>query len=857
MSLWIALSVQSELHHKESAASKPVEHLVDNAEFAAIKAELAKVKISLEGKRGEATEAHRTNTLLTNTLTEVKSKAQRLLVENFYVATRSAGLLDSYEEQITQVIQGTRSANMAYLPVLDEPKGIVDESALSPGPDWWGRPRKSKYALKHKPDEWTGENAWEKTTRWNKIRQTITAAMSGLGKPEDKASWRQFVSKLSTRPPDGTMSAEAGVVIAGGGPVYFSSSWVIVRQLRALGCNLPVEIWVTAGEVVDPALEKIMAKEGITIQDATDLLPTIDTQADKVASGMDKMFPLKAIAIVYSRFRHVLSLDADNFPAHNPERLLRSGGYVRTGAMFWPDYWPLEESNAIWAHIDKIPQVGMQQESGQLLLDKQQHWKPLLLALYMNLNAQFYYTMLQGDKDTFQFSWRALDAPFTMIPIATGTGGKMSKDITGNVRYFGHTMVQFDVYQRPLFFHKNLRKWTTATRPRDPKHLKNEDREWLLMKACRPAEGHSRNPYACRQLVDWVQAPDKAGFITFLSFTDHATTASVSVKDAVGYDLEMGILTAFAGLWAMPEYEKYVEGNFGPAGEYLMSCRKCTLQKPFLELECECRGLPNDATETTPANDGLWGKTRLEDPHDCVKAGFEVVNNKGMLACTGSASKVKMQLNRMQSDSTSAKSWQHFRAPPVADISRLVKTTPKAAKKPRKKAGQAAEARPPVGLSPAIMTNPAALEPAPKLPKQKKLSKNILTKKKTKKKTAVGGKKVVSNPELSSKLVEKLASADLGMPLESVAAAAKQPLVPQQVAPITNAEGEADPEAEALAEAEVVGNGESGETAETAESVESGALELNTDSLAVVSSNQEASDDSDQEPSDEADSPEP
>jgi len=121
----------------------------------------------------------------------------------------------------------------------------------------------------------------------------------------------------------------------------------------------------------------------------------------------------------------------------------------------------------------------------------------------------------------------------------------------------------------------------------------------------------------------------------------------------------------------------------------------------------------------------------------------------------------------------------------------------------------------------------------------------------------VGGKKVVSNPELSSKLVEKLASADLGMPLESVAAAAKQPLVPQQVAPITNAEGEADPEAEALAEAEVVGNGESGETAETAESVESGALELNTDSLAVVSSNQEASDDSDQEPSDEADSPEP
>jgi alpha 1,2-mannosyltransferase len=110
---------------------------------------------------------------------------------------------------------------------------------------------------------------------------------------------------------------------------------------------------------------------------------------------MDKRFPLKAIAIAYSRFRHVLSLDADNFPAHNPERLLRSGGYVRTGAMFWPDFWPLEDTNPIWHHLDKNPVQGMQQESGQLLIDKQQHWKPLLLALYMNLESKFYYTMLQ------------------------------------------------------------------------------------------------------------------------------------------------------------------------------------------------------------------------------------------------------------------------------------------------------------------------------------------------------------------------------------------------------------------------------------------------------------------------------
>jgi len=52
-----------------------------------------------------------------------------------------------------------------------------------------------------------------------------------------------------------------------------------------------------------------------------------------------------------------------------------------------------------------------------------QHWKPLLLATHFNLESEEYYKMLQGDKDTFQFAWRALLSPFTMIPIATGTGG--------------------------------------------------------------------------------------------------------------------------------------------------------------------------------------------------------------------------------------------------------------------------------------------------------------------------------------------------------------------------------------------------------------------------------------------------
>ena len=88
------------------------------------------------------------------------------------------------------------------------------------------------------------------------------------------------------------------------------------------------------------------------------------------------------------------------------------------------------------------------------------------------------------------------------------------------------------------------------------------------------------------------------------------------------YDIEQGSLTAFAGLWAMPEYERYVEGNFGPAGEYLMSCRKCHFDKAFLSLTCQCRGLP-ETEEGKPYHEGRFGTTKIQRPHDCVKAGYE------------------------------------------------------------------------------------------------------------------------------------------------------------------------------------------------------------------------------------------
>jgi len=371
MSLWLALSLQTELHKEEEMRSKmfvagqagmrneiPVKPKVfsgiQDIQMETLQSNVKAAEDMIKFLKAQRQEGKDRETKLQTDLNEVKAKLQKTLVDNFFVATRSATLLDHYEDQLSALFSGD-GFDSAYLPVLDEPKGLVDPSSLTPGVSWWDRPNKGKYALKERPESWAREDPEAKSKRWGTIRKVLQKATEAAGTQFSTEQWKKFAEAVPQRVPPKILSG-TGVVIAGGGPVYFSSAWVIVRQLRAVGCYWPVELWVTKGETVPADVEKLLNDEGVYVEDASNLLADEQDgtgQAERVASGMDKRFPLKAIALTFSRFRHVLSLDADNFPAHNPERLLRSGGYVRTGALFWPDFWPLERANPIWDHISK------------------------------------------------------------------------------------------------------------------------------------------------------------------------------------------------------------------------------------------------------------------------------------------------------------------------------------------------------------------------------------------------------------------------------------------------------------------------------------------------------------------------
>merc|ERR1711871_1387822 len=52
-------------------------------------------------------------------------------------------------------------------------------------------------------------------------------------------------------------------------------------------------------------------------------------------------------------------------------------------------------------------------------------------------------------------------------------------------------------------------------------------------------------------------------------------------------------------------------------------------------MQCECRGKFQDPTETEPGKMGEWITSVLENPYECIKAGFDITNELGTLRCSG------------------------------------------------------------------------------------------------------------------------------------------------------------------------------------------------------------------------------
>lgn len=199
-----------------------------------------------------------------------------------------------------------------------------------------------------------------------------------------------------------------GVVIPAGGN-YTASAWVAINMLRHHGCSLPVQVWHLGPEEIPPQARAGFEAIGVELIDAREV---------------QKMFPharlngweIKAYALLHSKFREVLFLDADNIALCDPSVLFDMPEYAATGALFWPDRGRWPENSEIWAMTGLEYQDEAEFESGQMVVDKQRCWHEVVLANEINKDSAFWFQHIHGDKDTFRFAWRLLDRAYTMFP---------------------------------------------------------------------------------------------------------------------------------------------------------------------------------------------------------------------------------------------------------------------------------------------------------------------------------------------------------------------------------------------------------------------------------------------------------
>ncbi|KAI0124002.1 alpha-mannosyltransferase [Xylariales sp. AK1849] len=207
-----------------------------------------------------------------------------------------------------------------------------------------------------------------------------------------------------------------GIVTTAGGK-YFGIVVVSLRMLRRSGSRLPVIVLLDTHADYDALVcEEIFAAlnaECVILSYLLDFAPP---------SIPLKTYQYKVFALLFTPFQETLFMDADAFPAHNPDELFGAEPYKSTGLVTWPDFWANTASPILYEIARfEAPSLAARKssEAGILLYDKKRHAPDLLLALVYNfLGPDWFYPLLsqgaegQGDKETFLHAAMALNASY-------------------------------------------------------------------------------------------------------------------------------------------------------------------------------------------------------------------------------------------------------------------------------------------------------------------------------------------------------------------------------------------------------------------------------------------------------------
>lgn len=197
-----------------------------------------------------------------------------------------------------------------------------------------------------------------------------------------------------------------GIVICGGGRY---ESWTLnnCANIRRFDRGVGIEVWhLNGAEISQRSKFDRLDVELVNCEDVLRKHPM------RRFGGWES----KSLAVLYSKFKNVMFLDADCFITSRALELFDHPEFMEKGAIFFPDVSRCHASDVAYKAAGLIAPWHEQKpewESGQFLVNKSTHYDTLKLFQWMCEHGKdCWWARAHGDKIAVEIAFRSMERPF-------------------------------------------------------------------------------------------------------------------------------------------------------------------------------------------------------------------------------------------------------------------------------------------------------------------------------------------------------------------------------------------------------------------------------------------------------------
>ena len=244
---------------------------------------------------------------------------------------------------------------------------------------------------------------------------------------------------LKTLPNGSPPMRGTGIVCCAGTEHFFNNAIESLRRLRESNTVLPIELWKGDSYSIPNGISQELETLNIRI---------VNTDASH-APNTD--WRLKAYALVHTRFRHVLLLDADSIAVDDPAMVFQFASYKLQGLTAWKDVVNIGAGDPSWRWFRLNPTQHLLLDTGQVAIDRKKHWKCVQFIKWLAIQASFFDAFLGGNGCMSFAIWKTAPHFVPEDLISNGSQGVISHCGPQETPLFEHRSGQRNYCSPPSF----------------------------------------------------------------------------------------------------------------------------------------------------------------------------------------------------------------------------------------------------------------------------------------------------------------------------------------------------------------------------------------------------------------------